>query len=75
MVTTLGADRQAVVCRELTKRFEEVLRGRLATLADDLAERDVKGEIVVLVDRAPAVEATEDSIAAALEAALADDVR
>jgi 16S rRNA (cytidine1402-2'-O)-methyltransferase len=70
MVTTLGGTRQAVVCRELTKRFEEVLRGPLATLSNDLAARDIKGEIVVLVDRAPPAEATEDSIAAALQAAL-----
>jgi 16S rRNA (cytidine1402-2'-O)-methyltransferase len=30
----LGPDRQAAVCRELTKRFEEVTRGTLATLAE-----------------------------------------
>lgn len=48
---TWGGDRPAVVCRELTKRFEEVSRGTLASLAEAFAERDVKGEIVVLVDR------------------------
>lgn len=70
MDATLGGNRQAVVCRELTKRFEEVLRGTLATLADDLASREIKGEIVVLVDRAPPSEATEESIGAALDQAL-----
>lgn len=49
---TLGEDRQAAVCRELTKRFEEVSRGTLAELAADFAERPVKGEIVVVIDRA-----------------------
>lgn len=49
---TLGEDRQAAVCRELTKRFEEVSRGTLAQLAVDFAERPVKGEIVVVIDRA-----------------------
>ncbi|WP_425500506.1 16S rRNA (cytidine(1402)-2'-O)-methyltransferase [Roseovarius bejariae] len=47
----LGASRRAVVCRELTKKFEEVLRGSLQELADTCAERTMKGEIVVLVDR------------------------
>jgi 16S rRNA (cytidine1402-2'-O)-methyltransferase len=70
MVVTLGGHRQAVVCRELTKRFEEVLRGSLATLAEEVGGRDIKGEIVVLVDRAPPAEATEDSIGAALDEAL-----
>ena len=70
MAATLGGARQAVVCRELTKRFEEVLRGDLATLAEEVAAREIKGEIVVLVDRAAPAEATEDSIGAALDAAL-----
>lgn len=67
---TLGSTRQAAVCRELTKRFEEVLRGTLAELAELAAARDFKGEIVVLIDRAAASAATEDQIAAALDSAL-----
>lgn len=47
----LGPDRGAVVARELTKKFEEVRRGTLAELADDLAQNPVKGEIVVLINR------------------------
>jgi 16S rRNA (cytidine1402-2'-O)-methyltransferase len=70
MVDTLGPARQAVVCRELTKRFEEVLRGTLDQLATTVDARDIKGEIVVLVDRALPLEATEDTISAALEEAL-----
>lgn len=49
--TVLGGDRQAALCRELTKKFEEVLRGPLDELATICAERALKGEIVVLVDR------------------------
>lgn len=48
---TLGAERQAALCREITKKFEETLRGDLGTLAQDVAARDVKGEIVVLIGR------------------------
>ena len=47
----LGPDRQAAVCRELTKKFEEVRRGTLGTLADAIAQKPPKGEIVVLIDR------------------------
>lgn len=70
MAGVLGGSRPAVICRELTKRFEEVLRGTLATLAAEVESRDIKGEIVVLVDRAPPAEATEESIGAALDTAL-----
>jgi 16S rRNA (cytidine1402-2'-O)-methyltransferase len=70
MALALGGSRPAVICRELTKRFEEVSRGTLDALALAFAERDVKGEIVVLVDRAPPAEATEESIETALDAAL-----
>ena len=47
----LGGAREAAVCRELTKKFEEVLRGPLEVLAQTCAERSLKGECVVVVDR------------------------
>lgn len=52
----LGPDRRAAVCRELTKTFEEVRRGRLAELAEWAAE-GLKGEISVVIEgaEAPAV--------------------
>ena len=48
----LGEGRQAVICRELTKKFEECRRGTLSELASTLASLTLKGEIVVLIDRA-----------------------
>jgi len=51
--TTLGADRPAAVCRELTKTYEEVRRGGLAELASWAAD-GVLGEITVVVAGAPA---------------------
>ena len=45
---TLGGDRRAVVCRELTKTHEEVSRGTLAELADWAAD-GVLGEITVVL--------------------------
>ncbi|MEC8015702.1 MAG: 16S rRNA (cytidine(1402)-2'-O)-methyltransferase [Pseudomonadota bacterium] len=50
MAEVLG-DRPAALCRELTKKFEEIRRDTLATLAAGLEDAPVKGEIVVLVDR------------------------
>ena len=47
----LGAERPAAVCRELTKKFEEVRRDSLGALAEVYAGEKPKGEIVVLVDR------------------------
>lgn len=44
-------DRPAAVCRELTKRFEEVRQGSLSDLADYYAENSPKGEIVVLIGK------------------------
>lgn len=47
-----GADRRAVVARELTKMHEEVLRGSLDELAQELAGRErQRGEFVLLVAR------------------------
>jgi 16S rRNA (cytidine1402-2'-O)-methyltransferase len=67
----LGEGRQAAVCRELTKRFEEVSRGTLGDLAAAFAEKVVKGEIVVVIDRGAPDRAGADEVAAALDAALA----
>ncbi len=44
----LGADRAAVVCRELTKPYEEVVRGTLATL-HEWAVDGVRGEVTLVV--------------------------
>jgi 16S rRNA (cytidine1402-2'-O)-methyltransferase len=63
MVAVLGANRRAVVCRELTKTHEEVRRGTLAELAEWAAE-GVLGEITVVVEGAPepADELTPDEL-------------
>lgn len=66
----LGETRQAAICRELTKRFEEVRRGTLGELAQAFAGAPPKGEIVVLVDRARSRAATQEDVDAALADAL-----
>jgi len=70
LVVTLGGDRQAAVCRELTKRFEEVSRGTLDELHAQFSERSVKGEIVVLVDRVRTVGVSDQSMEDALREAM-----
>ncbi|MCV7212036.1 16S rRNA (cytidine(1402)-2'-O)-methyltransferase [Mycolicibacterium canariasense] len=47
-VDTLGAQRRAVVCRELTKTHEEIKRGTLGELAEWAAD-GVLGEITVVL--------------------------
>ncbi|WP_171206024.1 16S rRNA (cytidine(1402)-2'-O)-methyltransferase [Ruegeria sp. HKCCA0235A] len=66
----LGADRQAALCRELTKKFEEIRRGRLADLAAEIQEKPVKGEIVLLVDRSHSQSVNESDVEEALKRAL-----
>lgn len=46
----MGEDRQVAVCRELTKKFEEVWKGTAIDLAKRAAHSALKGEIVILVD-------------------------
>lgn len=48
-----GETRQACVCRELSKLFEEVKRGTLAQLKDYYTQNAPKGEIVIVVDGKP----------------------
>ncbi len=66
----MGESRSAVVCRELTKKFEEISRDTLGALATAFQDRDVKGEIVLLVDRAPEQVADADVVEQALDQAL-----
>lgn len=69
MAKVLGAGRSAAVCRELTKRFEEVQRGSLAELAAQYAGAETpKGEVVVVIGppKAQAVDAETLDMALAL---------
>lgn len=72
MVGAFGADREAAVALELTKRFERLHRGPLSALAAEFAAAETKGEAVILVAGAAAGEAPSEAdwhsaLAAALE--------
>jgi 16S rRNA (cytidine1402-2'-O)-methyltransferase len=45
-----GADRAASVSRELTKMYEETLRGTLAELLEIFNQKTIKGEFVIVVE-------------------------
>lgn len=69
MAEVLG-DRPAAVTRELTKLYEEAVRGTLTELAADPRCRAPRGEIVVVVGPGEAEQAGEADIEAALGEAL-----
>lgn len=46
----LGDERNACVCREISKIYEESLRGTLAELVDHFTENPPKGEIVMVIE-------------------------
>jgi len=68
----LGAGREAAVCRELTKKFEEVIRAPLGELAQICADRTLKGEIVVLVDRMGLPDVSDADLEVLVKQALQD---
>ena len=44
-----GGNRQGVICRELTKKFEDIQRGSLKKLSEFYCDKNIKGEVVLLV--------------------------
>ncbi|WP_283392036.1 16S rRNA (cytidine(1402)-2'-O)-methyltransferase [Millionella massiliensis] len=47
-----GGGRRAALCREISKKFEETVRGTLSELAERYAAQEPKGEIVLVVEGA-----------------------
>ncbi len=64
-------ERPAAVCRELSKRFEEVRRGTLAALAAHYAEHAARGEITLVIGPAVDAAVTSESLDDTLSRALA----
>ncbi|WP_347266836.1 16S rRNA (cytidine(1402)-2'-O)-methyltransferase [Paracoccus sp. (in: a-proteobacteria)] len=61
------ANRITVICRELTKKFEEVMRGTAATLLARIPDEGLRGEIVVLFGQPEPAVADDDSLRKALQ--------
>ncbi|QRZ13984.1 16S rRNA (cytidine(1402)-2'-O)-methyltransferase [Paracoccus methylovorus] len=66
----IEANRSTVICRELTKKFEEVMRGTATELAQRIPEEGLRGEVVVLFGRPEPVVADEASLRKALDGLL-----
>lgn len=70
----LGPERRAAVCRELTKTYEEVVRGGLGELAAWAVE-GARGEITVVVEGAQPVSADPVDLVDEVEELVADGIR
>ncbi|MSX01786.1 MAG: 16S rRNA (cytidine(1402)-2'-O)-methyltransferase [Actinobacteria bacterium] len=76
LLAGLDPSRPVALCRELTKRFEEVVRGSAAELAERFASAPPKGEVVLVIgaaesgsgDRAAAEAAVRELVAAGAKA-------
>jgi 16S rRNA (cytidine1402-2'-O)-methyltransferase len=77
LVAVLGAERRACLARELTKPYEELVRGTLAELAERYRQTRPLGEITIVVAGAPegaatGEELTDDELEARAAALLAE---
>ncbi|MBO9429347.1 16S rRNA (cytidine(1402)-2'-O)-methyltransferase [Sulfitobacter sp. 1A13421] len=70
--TALGAGRKAAMCRELTKKFEEIQRDTLENLAGLYQAKAPKGEVVVLIDRSRSDSVNHLDLETDLQRALTD---
>lgn len=71
MAEAFGPDRPVAICRELTKKFEQVVRGNLGSVPGLLGtDMPLKGEFVVVVGPAEAREVDPADLDTALEEAL-----
>jgi 16S rRNA (cytidine1402-2'-O)-methyltransferase len=43
-------DRKVVVAREITKKFEEFIRGSVSEIREQLDTRSIKGEVVIIIE-------------------------
>ncbi|MDP2211956.1 MAG: 16S rRNA (cytidine(1402)-2'-O)-methyltransferase [Candidatus Aquicultor sp.] len=63
-IAAFDADRQVVVARELTKKFEQVLRGTAGEVLELLDATEIRGEVVLLIgpakEKRPRIWAADD---------------
>jgi 16S rRNA (cytidine1402-2'-O)-methyltransferase len=69
LAAVTGGDRRAVVCRELTKVYEELRAGTLSELATYYGENEPRGEITVVLAGATPQDETPDPADTATRAA------
>jgi len=77
LLATCGPGRRVAVARELTKMYEEIVRSTLEEAVESYRDREVRGEIVVVVEGAPSAappEAGDEPARMLAEALLAHSV-
>ena len=47
---TFGLQRRAAICREMTKTFEEVIRGNISELIEWAESKEILGEITIVIE-------------------------
>ncbi len=52
LLEIMGGERKVALCREMTKRYEEVFRGTLGELNAWVNEREILGEVTVVIEGA-----------------------
>jgi 16S rRNA (cytidine1402-2'-O)-methyltransferase len=79
VVDGVQPDRRLAVCRELTKRYEQVVRGTAAEVRAAFGDEDVRGEIVLVLDviahAASGLDEVDDDAVALVETLVAEGVR
>ena len=70
LVAIMGENRRAVIARELTKKFEQIISGTLGDLYALTQKENLKGEVVVLLDRPLSTSLTDTEIKAQLSVVL-----
>lgn len=75
LAAVCGETRRASVSRELSKRFETTYRGTLTSLIAELAQTEVKGEVVIVIAPKEAQEASADSFEKQAERLAAEGLR
>ncbi|MDB2708254.1 SAM-dependent methyltransferase, partial [Amylibacter sp.] len=66
-----GNGRSISVCREMTKKFEEVIRGNVNEVINEIESRNTfKGEVVIVMGPPSKKEISDDDISSALKIAL-----
>lgn len=59
-IKTYLGERNIVIVREISKIYEEVIRGRVSELIEKIEEKGIKGEIVMIIDSESPYEIEED---------------
>jgi 16S rRNA (cytidine1402-2'-O)-methyltransferase len=60
--SAFGGARRAAVCRELTKRFEEIIRGTLGEVREHFIANPPRGELTLVIQGNPSAELWEERI-------------